>query len=60
MVDTPEKNSGVEEEPQVKRGPKGARSAGSDRASGTSVGRSGTSVQPERTQDRSGGRLSRG
>ncbi|MGW0963236.1 hypothetical protein ACWD4K_30455 [Streptomyces gelaticus] len=51
MADTPEKNSGAEEEPQKERGPKVTRGTGSDRPPGTSGGRSGTSVQPERTQD---------
>ncbi|MET9661514.1 hypothetical protein [Streptomyces sp. NPDC006510] len=67
MADTPEKNSSVEEEPQEERGPKGARGTGSDRPSGGPADRrSGTSVQPERTQGpespafQSGGRLSRG
>ncbi|MFD7495370.1 hypothetical protein ACFV8T_23575 [Streptomyces sp. NPDC059832] len=59
MAETPEKNSGVEEEPQEERGPKGSRGTGSDRPSGgpadrpsgTSDERSDTSVHPERTQD---------
>ncbi|MEU2669331.1 hypothetical protein ABZ622_10715 [Streptomyces sp. NPDC007164] len=59
MADTPEKNSGVEEEPQEERGPKGSRGTGSDRPSGgpadrpsgPSDERSDTSVKPERAQD---------
>ncbi|MEV5200139.1 hypothetical protein [Streptomyces sp. NPDC053720] len=59
MTDTPEKNSGVEEEPQEERGPKGSRGTGSDRPSGGPADRpsgpadkrSDTSVKPERAQD---------
>ncbi|MFJ2249045.1 hypothetical protein [Streptomyces sp. NPDC087862] len=59
MAETPEKNSGVEEEPQRERGPKGSRDTGSDRPSGgpadrpsgTSDERSDTSVHPKKTQD---------
>lgn len=59
MAETPEKNSRAEDEPQEERGPKAARGTGSDRSSGgpadrppgISGGRSGTSVQPERTRD---------
>ncbi|MCX4849642.1 hypothetical protein [Streptomyces sp. NBC_00893] len=59
MADTPEKNSGIDEEPQEERGPKGSRDTGSsrpsagpaDRPSGTSDERSDTSVQPKRPQD---------
>ncbi|MFJ7200368.1 MULTISPECIES: hypothetical protein [unclassified Streptomyces] len=59
MAETPEKHSGVEEEPQEERGPKGSRDTGSDRPSGgpadrpsgTSDEQSDTSVHPEKTQD---------
>ncbi|MFD9502546.1 hypothetical protein [Streptomyces sp. NPDC060035] len=58
MADAPQ-NSGVEEEPQEERGPKGSRGTGSDkpaggpadRPSGTSDERSDTSVQPKKAQD---------
>lgn len=58
MADTPEKNSGVQEEPQEERGPMGSRDTGSDqpeggpadRPSGTSDKRSDTSVQPKKAE----------
>ncbi|MFE6668593.1 hypothetical protein ACFVFH_34160 [Streptomyces sp. NPDC057697] len=59
MAETPEKNGGVQEEPQEVRGPKGSRDTGSnrpsggpaDRPSGTSDERSDTSVHPQKTKD---------
>ncbi|WP_328907185.1 hypothetical protein OG230_31745 [Streptomyces sp. NBC_00234] len=59
MTDAPESSSGIQEEPQEVRGPKGSRDTGSDqpeagpagRPSGTSDERSDTSVQPQSPRD---------